>query len=389
MRDVAIIGIGETKFGELWESSLRDLGIEAGFKAMEDAGLSGKDIDAMFVGNMSAGQLIDQEHIAPLIADYSGMAENNLPAIRIEAASASGGLALSQGYMAVASGVHDIVVVGGAEKMTDVGDETAGEILAKTSDQEWEAVFGATLGSLYAMMARRHMKDFGTTKEQLAAVAVKNHLNASMNPNAQFRRAIKPEMVLNSPMVASPLGTFDCAPLSDGAAAVILAPLDKAKKYSDCPIKILSCGQGGDYMALHDRDSLTRMEATVVAAKKAFKYGGIKPKDVQLAEVHDNFTITEIMAIEDIGFFKKGQGGKATEDGQTALNSKISVNTSGGLKAKGNPVGAVGVAQAVEAVVQLRGEAGDRQVDKAENALLHNIGGTGSTAIVHLLGRCG
>ncbi len=387
MRDVAIIGIGETKFGELWEKSLRDLGIEAGFKAMEDAGISGNDIDAMFVGNMSAGQLIDQEHVAPLIADYSGMAEKNLPAIRVEAASASGGVALSQGYMAVASGVHDIVVVGGAEKMTDVGDETASEILAKTSDQEWEAVFGATLGSLYAMMARKHMADYGTTKEQLAAVAVKNHLNASMNPNAQFRRPIKPEMVLRSGMVADPLGTFDCAPLSDGAAAVILAPLEKARKFTDSPIKILSCGQGGDYMALHDRDSITRMDATVVAAKKAFKYAGLKPKDIQLAEVHDNFTITEIMAIEDLGFFKKGQGGKATEDGQTALNANISINTSGGLKAKGNPVGAVGVSQAVEAVLQLRGEAGDRQVDKANNALLHNIGGTGSTAIVHILGR--
>ena len=387
MRDVAIIGIGETKFGELWEKSLRDLGIEAGFKAMEDAGISGNDIDAMFVGNMSAGQLIDQEHVAPLIADYSGLAENNMPAIRVEAASASGGLALSQGYMAVASSVHDIVVVGGAEKMTDVGDETAGEILAKTADQEWEAVFGATLGSLYAMMARRHMEDYGTTKEQLAAVAVKNHYNGSLNPNAQFRRAIKPEMAINSAMVASPLGTFDCAPLSDGAAAVILAPLDKAKKYTDTPIKILSCGQAGDYMALHDRDSLTRMDATIVAAKKAFKYASLKPKDIQIAEVHDNFTISEIMAIEDLGFFKKGQGGKATEDGQTALNSKISVNTSGGLKAKGNPVGAVGVAQAVEAVTQLRGEAGERQVDKVENALLHNIGGTGSTAIVHILGR--
>ncbi len=387
MREVAIIGIGETKFGELWEKSLRDLGIEAGFKAMEDAGISGSDIDAMFVGNMSAGQLIDQEHIAPIIADYSGMAEKNLPAIRVEAASASGGLALSQGYMAVASGVHDIVVIGGAEKMTDVGDETAGEILAKTADQEWEAVFGATLGSLYAMMARRHMKDYGTTKEQLAAVAVKNHYNGSLNPNAQFRRAIKPEMAINSAMVASPLGTFDCAPLSDGAAAVILAPLDKAKKYTDSPIKILSCGQAGDYMALHDRDSLTRMDATIVAAKKTFKYAGLKPKDVQLAEVHDNFTISEIMAIEDLGFFKKGQGGKVTEDGQTSLNAKISVNTSGGLKAKGNPVGAVGVAQAVEAVIQLRGEAGERQVDKAENALIHNIGGTGSTAIVHILGR--
>jgi acetyl-CoA C-acetyltransferase len=189
-------------------------------------------------------------------------------------------------------------------------------------------------------------------------------------------------------MVASPLGTFDMAPLSDGAAAVILAPMDIAKRYTDSPIRILSCGQAGDYMALHDREKITEMQATVVAGKKAFKYAGIKPKDVDLAEVHDCTTISEIMAIEDLGFFKKGQGGKVTEDGQTALNGKISVNTSGGLKAKGYPVGAAGLSQAVEAVTQLRGEAGQRQVSKADVALLHNIGGTGSTAIVHLLGRC-
>lgn len=388
MREVAIIGIGETKFGELWERSLRDLGIEAGFRAMEDAGIAGNEIDAIFLGNMSAGQLIDQEHIAPLIADYAGFAERHLPAIRIEAASASGGLALSQGYMAVASGVHDVVVVGGAEKMTDVGDDASNEAMAKTSDQEWESVFGATLGSLYAMMARRHMHDFGTTKEQLAHVAVKNHLNGSLNPNAQFRSPIKLDAAVNAPMVASPLGTFDMAPLSDGAAAVILAPLEVARKYTDAPVKILSCGQAGDYMALHDRESLTRMDATVVAGRKAFKYAGLEPKDVKLAEVHDCTSISEIMAVEDLGFFGKGRGGKATEDGETALNAKVSVNTSGGLKAKGYPVGAAGISQAVEAVIQLRGQAGQRQVSGADVALLHNIGGTGSTAIVHLLGRC-
>lgn len=388
MREVAIIGIGETKFGELWESSLRDLGIEAGFRAMEDAGISGNEIDAIFMGNMSAGQLIDQEHIAPLIADYAGFAERNLPAIRVEAASASGGIALSQGYMAVASGVHDIVVVGGAEKMTDVGDDLSNEAMAKTADQEWEAVFGATLGSLYAMMARRHMEEYGTTKEQMAAVAVKNHRNAAMNPDAHFRTPITLEVAVRAPYVASPLGTFDMAPLSDGAAAVILAPLEFAHRYSDTPIKILSCGQAGDYMSLHDRRRITRMDSTVVAAKKAFKYADLKPKDIDLAEVHDCTTISEIMAIEDLGFFRKGRGGAATEEGQTALNAGISVNASGGLKAKGYPVGAAGVSQAVEAVIQLRGEAGQRQVSKAETALLHNIGGTGSTAIVHLLGRC-
>ena len=387
MREVAIIGVGETKFGELWERSFRDLGIEAGFKAMEDAGISGNDIDAMFVGNMSADRLIDQEHIAPLIADYSGFGERNLPSVRVEAANASGGIALSQAYMSVASGVHDIVVVGGAEKMTDVGEESAAEILAGTADQEWEAVFGATLGSLYAMMARKHMKDYGTTKEHMASVAVKNHHNGSMNPNAQFQRGIKIEMALNAPMVADPLGVFDCAPLSDGAAAVILCPMENARKYTDTPVKILSCGQAGDYMALHDRPSLTRMDATVAASKKAYKYAGITAKDIQLAEVHDAFSISEIMAIEDLGFFEKGQGGKATLDGETALNSGISVNTSGGLKAKGNPMGATGVGQAVEMTIQLRGEAGDRQVNDAEKGLIHNIGGTGSTCIVHILGR--
>jgi acetyl-CoA C-acetyltransferase len=237
------------------------------------------------------------------------------------------------------------------------------------------------------MMARRHMHEFGTTREQLASVAVKNHHNASMNPHAQFQRDITLEMALNAPMVASPLGTFDCAPLSDGAAAVILCPWEDARRYNDSPIKILSCGQAGDYMALHDRASLTRMDSTVVAARKAFEYASLIPDDVHVAEVHDCFTISELMAVEDLGFFEKGKGGKATEDGETAIGGKVAVNTSGGFKAKGYPVGASGVSQAVEAVAQLRGEAGDRQVSGAEVALLHNIGGTGSTCIVHLLGR--
>jgi acetyl-CoA C-acetyltransferase len=333
---------------------------------------------------MSAGRFIDQEHIAPLVADYVGLAGANLPATRIEAAGASGGLALSQAYMAVASEVHDIVVVGGAEKMTDVSEVYAQEILASTADQEWESVFGATFAGLHAMIAKRHMYEYGTTREQLGMVAVKNHQNAEKNPNAQYRRAMSLDVVLKAPMVAEPLGLFDCAPLSDGAAALVLCPLDKAREYTEKPVRIASAGQAGDYMALHDRKDICTMQATKVAAQKAFKYAGVSPKDIDLAEVHDNYTISEILAIEDLGFFKKGEGGPATEEGKTKLNSEISINTSGGLKARGQPVGATGVAQAVEVVRQLRGEAGERQIKDAHYGLTHNVGGTGASVIVHI-----
>ena len=385
MRDVAVIGIGETKFGELWDKSFREIGIEAGLLAIQDSKIKGEEIDALYIGNMSAGRFIDQEHIAPLIADYVGLANQNLPATRIEGAGASGGLALSSAYMAVASEVHDIVVVGGAEKMTDVSEVYANEILASTADQEWESVFGATFAGLHAMIARRHMHEYGTTREQLGMVAVKNHKNGALNPNAQYRREMALEVVLRAPMVAEPLGLFDCAPLSDGAAALVLCPLDQAKEYTDNPVRIASCGQAGDFMALHDRTDICTMDATVVAAKKALKYADITPSDIDLAEVHDNYTISEILAIEDLGFFKKGEGGPATEEGKTALNSEISINPSGGLKAKGQPVGATGVAQAVEVVRQLRGEAGDRQVKDARYGLTHNVGGTGASVIVHIL----
>jgi acetyl-CoA C-acetyltransferase len=384
MREVAVIGIGETKFGELWDKSFREIGIEAGLRAINDAGIKGVDIDALYIGNMSSGRFIDQEHIAPLVADYVGLAGLNIPATRIEAAGASGGVALSQAYMAVASEVHDIVVVGGAEKMTDVDETRAQEILASAADQEWESVFGATFAGLHAMIAKRHMHEYGTTKEQLAAMSVQSHKNGALNPNAQYRREMSPAAVLKAPMVAEPLGLFDCAPLSDGAAALVLCPLDQAEKFTEKPVRIASCGQAGDYMALHDRRDICTMDATVVAAKKAFKYAGITPKDINLAEIHDNFSISGILAIEDLGFFEKGKGGPALEDGKTALNSDISVNTSGGLKARGQPVGAVGVAQAVEVVRQLRGEADERQVKDAQWGLTHNVGGTGASVIVHI-----
>jgi len=321
------------------------------------------------------------------VADYSGLADMHLPTVRIEGGGACGAIALLQARLAIASGMYDIVVVGGAEKMTDVGDVQAAEILSSTADQEWESVFGATFAGLYAMMARRHMHEYGTTREHLASVAVKNHKNGSLNPEAQFQKEITLESVLNSPMVAEPLGLFDCAPLSDGAAAVVLCAADRARKFTDTPVLFKGSGQASDFLALHDRRDLCTMDATVVAGKRALAEAKLEPKDIQVAEVHDNFTITEILAIEDLRFVEKGKGGPATVEGVTALNGKISVNTSGGLKARGQPVGATGVAQAVEIVKQLRNEAGKRQVVGARRGLTHTLGGTGATAVVHIFER--
>jgi acetyl-CoA C-acetyltransferase len=385
MRDVAVIGIGDTKFGELWDLSFRDIGIQAGLAAVEDAKLVAEEIDALYVGNMSAGRFIDQEHVAALIADYSGLARDNTPATRIEAAGASGGLALREGYLAVASGMHDIVVVGGAEKMTDVGDALATEIQSSAADQQWEVVFGATFPALHAMIARRHMHEYGTTREQIAQVAVKNHRHGALNPKAQFQREIELASVLKAPPVAEPLGVFDCAPFSDGAAAVVLCSMEKARRYTDAPIRIAASAQASDTLALHARQDITSFRATQVAAREAFKRARKEPKDVQLAEVHDNFTISEILAIEDLGFFPKGQGGRATMEGETALGGKLAVNTSGGLKARGDPIGATGVAQIVELVQQLRGTAGKRQVPGAKVGMAQNVGGTGATVVVTIL----
>ena len=387
MRGVAVIGVAETEFGELWDRSFRELGIEAGLKAIQDAKIASEDIDAIYIGNMSAGKFIDQEHVSALVADYAGLADRHLPTVRVEGGGACGAIALMQARLAIASGMYDIVVVGGAEKMTDVGDVQAAEILSSTADQEWESVFGATFAGLYAMMARRHMHEYGTTREHLAAVAVKNHRNGSLNPEAQYRKEISIEAVLNAPMVADPLGLFDCAPLSDGAAAVVLCVADKARKFTDTPVLLKGSGQASDFLAVHDRRDLTTMDATVVAGKRAFQEAKLEPREIQVAEVHDNFTISEILAIEDLRFIEKGKGGPATADGLTALNAKISVNTSGGLKARGQPVGATGVAQAVEIVKQLRGDAGKRQVAAARYGLTHTLGGTGATAVVHIFER--
>jgi acetyl-CoA C-acetyltransferase len=387
MREVAIVGIGCTKFGEMWDKSFRDLFIEAGLMALEDAGMSGADVEALYGGNMSSGIFIEQEHVGALIADYSGLISNSVPSTRVEAACASGGLALRSGVIAVASEYHDIVISAGIEKMTDVGPEKAMDALAAAADREWEAAVGATFPGLYAMMARAHMHEFGTTREQLAQVAVKNHYHGSMNPKAQFRNRITIDAVISSPLVADPLRLFDCSPITDGAAAVILVPAERAREFTDTPIYVKAAAQASDTISLHDRRSLTSIDATRIAADRAFKTARLQRSNIDVAEVHDCFTIAEIMAIEDLAFFEKGRGGPATLAGETAIGSKIPINTSGGLKACGHPVGATGIKQAVEIVEQLRGDAGKRQVEGAEVGLTHNVGGTGGTVVVHILAR--
>ncbi|MEM2874981.1 MAG: thiolase domain-containing protein [Candidatus Hadarchaeales archaeon] len=385
MRKVAVIGVGQTKFGELWDVSFRQMMLEAGMRALEDAGIDGGDLDALYVGNMSGGQFIKQEHIAPLIADHAGLVP--IPSTRVEGACASGGLALRQAFTDVASGIHDLVVAAGIEKMTDVLSEQATGALATAADQEWEVYAGATFPGLYALMARRHMYEFGTTEEEMAMVAVKNHGNACLNPCAQYHTEITVESVLSSPPVALPLKLLDCSPVTDGAACLVLAPAETARKYTDTPIVIEGSGQASDTISLHSRHSLTALMATIEASRIAYRMAGIEPKDVDLAEVHDCFTIAEIMAIEDLGFCKKGEGGKLTKDGATEIGGSIPVNTSGGLKGKGHPVGATGIAQAIEVVQQLRGEAGKRQVNGAMIGLTHNVGGSGGTAVVHVFRR--
>jgi len=382
MRKVAIIGAGMTPFGEHWEQGFRDLVVEAGLHAIEDAGISGDRIDAGFVGTMASGRLIGQEHIGALIADYMGL--NPIPVTRVEGACASGSLALRQGLMAVASGMHDIVVVGGVEKMTDLGINTVSDILGGAGDQEWELFLGATFPAIYALMARRHMQEFGTTEEMMASVAVKNHKHGAKNKYAQFQNEITIDTVLKSKMVADPLKVFDCSPITDGAACVVLAPLDMAHSFTKKPIEIVASAQASDHIALHSRESMSSLKATKVAAKKVYDMARMTPKDIQFTEVHDCFTIAEIMAIEDLGFFPKGKGGPASLEGRTALGGDIPVNTSGGLKACGHPVGATGVKQAVEAVWQLRGQAEGRQVKDAHIGMTHNVGGSGATAVIHI-----
>ncbi len=381
-RRVAIVGVGYTKFGEQWERSLRDLSTEAGAFALADSKLDGKDIQALYVGNMSAGRFIGQEHLGALAADHAGLTP--IPATRFEAACASGALAFKNACIAIESGRHDVIMAAGAEKMTDLKGTDAIATLMGAGDQEWESSIGLTFTGLYALIARRHMARYGTTREQMAMVSVNNHKNGVLNERAQFRYDVTVDQVLKSPMISDPLTLLDCSPITDGAAAVILASEDVARKLEN-PIWVLSTQQATDALALHDRASLTELNATRVAARKAYQETGLGHKDIDIAEVHDCFSINEIIALEDLGFCEKGQGGRFVEEGRMARGGEIPTNTTGGLKSVGHPVGATGIRQLADLTMQLRGNYGPMQVSGVNIGLALNIGGSGATAVVSIL----
>jgi acetyl-CoA C-acetyltransferase len=383
MREVAVLGVGITKWGEIWKQSLRDVYVETALLALHDAGVD--KVDSMYVGSMSPGLFVGQEHIGALLADYLG--QKNIPAARVESACASGGLAVRLGYMEVASGMSDVVLVSGVEKMTDVGGDEATFALGTAADQEYEGYHGLTFPALYALIARAHMEKFGTTREQLAMVAVKNHRNGSMNPNAQFPFEITVEQVIDSVKVSDPLNILDCSPITDGAAAAILVPAERVREMNKPVIKITGTGHATDSIALAQRKDVTWLEATYLAGRRAYEMAGRKPEDLDLLEVHDCFTIAEICVTEALGVVEKGKGGAAVEAGETALEGRIPVNTSGGLKSKGHPVGATGVAQVIEVVKQLRGEAGDRQVKDPRVGMTQNMGGSGASTVCHIFER--
>ncbi len=370
------------KFGELWKKSLRDLCVEAAQNCFTDAGTN--RVDSMTIGCMSSGLFNGQEHLASMIPDYLGL--KNVPATRVESACASGGLAVRTAFIEVASGFADYALAIGVEKMTDVSVNDATFALASAADQDFEAFHGITFPGLYAMLARAHMDRFGTTREQLAQVAVKNHANGALNPNAQFPFPVSLETVMNSTMIADPLRLLDCSPITDGAACVLLTTVEEAKKIKNKPvIEITGSGMGTDTIALSNRKDILKLDAVDKGVQRALKMAGKIINEIDFAEVHDCFTIAEIMVLETMGVVKQGQGGPATMDGFTALDGKFPLNPSGGLKAKGHPVGASGVAQICEIVEQFRDNAGKRQIPNARTALAQNMGGSGGSCVCHVI----
>ncbi|MFQ5710731.1 MAG: thiolase domain-containing protein [Candidatus Geothermarchaeales archaeon] len=383
MRKVYVLGVGQTRFGKLRETA-REATVTAAREAIECAGVEARDIGAAFVTN-AFGIVEKQAHLGPIVMSALGVPE--VPATTVESACASGGSALREAYVNVAGGFYDVVLAAGAEKVSQLDTLTATTYFSYGSDYLMEGGNAVCFPGLYATMATAHMNKYGTTEEQMAAVAVKNHGNAMHNPKAHFHKAITIDDVLNSMVVTSPLKLFDCCPFSDGAAAVILCSEEVAKKHADTPIEVIGSGRAGAPGALHDREDLTAISSTVLATKQALEQARLTLKDIDFAEVHDCFTIAEIMATEDIGFVDKGEGGRAAEEGLTKIDGEIPINPSGGLKAKGHPVGATGLGQIVEVYEQLMGEAGRRQVEGAEVALTHNIGATGGSCAVHILRR--
>jgi acetyl-CoA C-acetyltransferase len=382
----SIISAGSSKFGKLEGLYAREIFTDAAKEAFDNCPKLDpkKDIQALYVGHM--GESYEhQGHTGATIADWVGL--GHIAATRTEAACASSGAALRTAICAVRSGLSDVVMVGGAEKMTHRTTPEVTEYLAMASDYPFEQWHGITFPGLYALMATAHMHAYGTTERQLAMVAVKNHYHGSLNPKAQMQKEITLETVLSSRMVAWPLRLYDCSLITDGASCLILTKPELAKKYTDTPVDIVGSGQASDTIGLYERKSLTSLEAAKVAAKQAYEMAELKPENVDVAEVHDCFTIAEIIAYEDLGFCNAGDGGKIVENGETKLGGRIPVNTSGGLKSKGHPVGATGTGQAYEIYLQLTGRADKRQVRNASMGLTHNVGGSGATATVHIYRR--
>jgi acetyl-CoA C-acetyltransferase len=380
---VGVLGIGITKFGELWDQSLRTLLLDAQLRALNDAKITPKQIDALYTGNMCGDSLSGQLHIGAMAAENLNL---NKPSVRVEGACASGSLALRQGVHAIESGAAEIVLVSGVEKMTDVSTEQVTTALMGAGDEELEGFAGLTFPGLYALLANVYMKEYGLTREQLAEVSVKNHFHGARNPYAQFQSEITLDTVINATMVADPLTLFDCSPITDGAASIILASEKTAKKMGS-EVYVTASGLATDTLSLPRRESLLELKAGRLAAEAAYKQAGITAKDVNFAEVHDCFSIAEIYAVEALGFAKQGKAGELYSTKQTYFDGKHPINTSGGLKACGHPVAATGVKQAVESVMQLRGEAGKRQVKGATTGVTYNVGGSGATACVHVFRR--
>ncbi|MBV8069653.1 MAG: thiolase domain-containing protein [Acidobacteriaceae bacterium] len=383
MRPVAIVGIGKTAFGAFPDRGLRSLAVEAIDKALTDAQADSRSVQAFYLGNFAGPSFVGQNHLAPYIGTAAGF--EGIPCTRFEDACASGGSAFFHAWMGVASGVYDLVVTAGVEKMTSQTTPRVTEILAGAGDMDGEGRAGATFPALFAMIARRHMFQYGTTREQLAAVSVKNHANGAKNPLAHMRKVISMEQALAGKPIAEPLTVYDCSLISDGAAAVVLAPLEEAARFNARYARVRAVAQTSDRVPLDSKADITEFPAVKSAGRKAYEMAGLGPGNIEVAELHDCFTIAEIVASEDLGFVEKGQGGPFAAAGCTAMNGRIPINTSGGLKSKGHPVGATGVGQICDIVLQLRGEAGERQVARHRIGLTQNLGGSGATCVVTIL----
>ena len=381
MRKVSIIGVGQTRVGEQWDTSIRDLGSQAILAALKDAGVTRPD--ALYVGNMLSGPLAAQEQLATLLADWSGL--RGIEALKVEAACASGAAALRVGILAVASGWHDLVVVCGVEKMTDVDGEEVTTALMTAADAEYEGIHGSSFVALNALLMRRYMEEHQVPHEAFAGFPINAHANAAHNPHAMFQQPISRETFLQARMIADPINLFDSAPIADGAAAVVLCPSERAREFSESPVRIAASSVATDSVALHDRRDPLFLSAVYASAMKAYQQAGIGPQDIDFFELHDAFSIIAALSLEASGFAPRGQGTRLAEDGEISLHGRLPIATMGGLKARGHPVGATGLYQIVEAVLQLRGQAGANQVTNAHWGMTQNIGGVGGVAFTHIL----